>query len=271
MSQDEIRARIGAARDNGERTGAAVAVLPLQGVIGPKMNMFMEISGGTSIEQFMRSFRELRDDPSVTAIVCDVDSPGGSVFLLREAFDEIFAARAVKPTVAVVRPICGSAALFIASAFEEIVCTPSGEVGSIGCYMVHEDWSKANEMAGVKPTYISYGDHKVEGNPDEPLSDEALSYLTASVTEFGQDFEKAVAKGRGVSVNYVRENFGQGRMLTAKQAKAAGLVDRVATFEETLARLTSGRGARGAKAADAPLVLMTEASPADLRADAALQ
>lgn len=251
MSRDEVRARIGAGEPPSARRAGAVAVLPLTGVIGPKMNMFMEISGGTSLEQFMGAFREMVADPGVTAIVADIDSPGGSVFMLPEAWAEIYAARGTKPLVAMVRPLCGSAALFIASAFEEIVCTPSGEIGSLGCYCVHEDWSKANEMAGVKPTYIHYGAYKVEGNPDEPLGDEALAHLQASVDAFGQEFEKAVAKGRGVSLAHVREHFGQGRMLTAKEAKAVNLVDRVATFEDTLGRLTGGRRRPASASAEA--------------------
>lgn len=269
LTQEEIRARIGAGRVEAARPGASqpigtqIGVLPLQGVIAPKMNMFTEISGGTSLEEFMHEFRELRDDASVSAIVCDIDSPGGSVFLLAEAWAEIFDARAVKPLVAVVRPSCGSAALYIASAFEEIVCTPSGEIGSIGCYMVHEDWSKANELAGVKPTYIAYGRYKVEGNPDEPLGDEALQFLQSRVDQCGQEFEAAVAKGRGVSVKVVREQFGQGRMLTAKEAKAVGLVDRVDTIENTLMRLAGGRRGRSGGAS------AERASVEEIRADAA--
>lgn len=242
LERDEIRAIIGTGEPPKAQRRETIAVLPIYGVIAPKMNMFMEISGGTSLEQFLRDFRAVRDDASVTAIVADIDSPGGSAYMLPEAFAEIYAARGVKPLVAMVRPMCGSAALFLASAFSEIVCTPSGEIGSLGCYMVHEDWSKANEMMGVKPTYIHYGQYKVEGNPDEPLGDEAAAYLQAMVNAFGQDFEKHVAKGRGVSLAHVREHFGQGRMLLAKDAKAVGLIDRIATIEETLARLAKAGG-----------------------------
>lgn len=250
LSQDEIRARIGTERQAPQtRSGGAVAVLPLAGVIGPKMNLFMEISGGTSLDQFMASFRELRDDAAVSAIVCSIDSPGGSVYMVPEAFAEIHAARGTKPLIAQVSPVCGSAALWIASAFDEIVITPSGDIGSIGCYMVHEDWSKANEQMGVKPTYVHYGEYKVEGNPDEALSDEATAYLQAEVDQVGQEFERAVAKGRGVSLSTVRDSFGRGRMLSAKAAKSVGLVDRIDTLEATLARLVSGRRSKSSASA----------------------
>ena len=242
LTEQEVQARLGAAapRSGSNRQGT-VGVLPLQGVIGPKMNMFMAISGGTSIELFMKEFRQLRDDPTVDAILCDVDSPGGSVFGLREAFDEIYASRGAKPSVAMVRYTCASAALFLASAFGKIVSMPSGEIGSIGTLMVHADWSKANETAGVKPTYITYGKYKAEGNPDEPLSDETLAYYKEQAAIWGRDFEAAVAKGRGVSVETVRKDFGQARMLLAKDALKVGLIDDILTFEEVTHKLASKR------------------------------
>lgn len=249
LSSDEIQARVGArAEAPGLTRRGGVAVLPLHGVLAPKMTMMTAISGGTSLERWQAEFLALVHDPSVSAIVCDIDSPGGSVHLLAETFTTVFEARGTKPLVAVVNPVCASAALYIAAAFEEIVCTPSGEVGSVGCYCVHEDWSKANELIGVKPTYISYGRFKVETNQDTPLEDEARQYLQTRVDQLGAEFERALAKGRGVSVTHVREQFGQGRMLFAKEAKAAGLVDRVATLTETLDRL-AGRRPRTASAA----------------------
>jgi capsid assembly protease len=215
------------------------------------------ISGGTSLASFMTKFRQYRDDASVSAILCDIDSPGGSVFMLRESFDEILKAREVKPIVAVVNPSCCSAAYYLACAFSEIVCTPSGEVGSVGCFMVHEDWSQANEQMGVKPTYVAYGKFKTEANPDEPLEDEARTYLQSLVDAFGGDFVKAVAKGRGKTVSDVTSDFGQGRVLLAKQALEVGMVDRIDTFENVLGRMVSRRGRLTADA-DVPAIVATD-------------
>lgn len=108
-------------------------------------------------------------------------------------------------------------------------------------YAMHVDQTAANEADGYKPTYISYGKYKTEGNPDEPLTDEARAEIQARVDNYGRMFEEAVAKYRGVTVAKVRSDFGQGRMLSAKNAVAAGLADRVATFEETIDRLMTGK------------------------------
>ena len=117
--------------------------------------------------------------------------------------------------VASVNAEAGSAAYWLASAFDEIVITPSGSAGSIGAYAVHQDESGLTEKIGVKRRYIAYGKYKTEGNPDEPLTDEAVAEIQRRVDLYGRQFEEAVAANRGVSLATVRADFGQGRMLDA--------------------------------------------------------
>lgn len=242
VSDEEIQARIGAAaRGSGAASNGSVAVLPLYGIIDHKMSMMTKISGGTGITEFMSAFRQLRDDPSVSAIIIDTDSPGGSVYGVEEAADEIYESRSVKPTIAMVNPECGSAALWIATACKEVVCTPSGMIGSLGCYTVHLDRSEANAKIGVKPTYIAYGDHKVAGNPDSPIDEETLAYMQGQVNAVGEKFVRAVARGRGVSLKAVRDGFGQGRMFSAQDALAVKMIDRIATFDQTIERIAGKR------------------------------
>jgi len=106
--------------------------------------------GGTSITGFRAAFRQALRDPSVSAIIFDVDSPGGTIDGVPELADEIFAARGRKPMVAVANTQMASAAYWIASAADEIVVTPSGSVGSIGVLTAREDLSRATQMAGIK-------------------------------------------------------------------------------------------------------------------------
>lgn len=249
LSADEKLAvqKMAAARQQPQQSDGAVGVLPLFGPIAARMNMFTEISGGTSMDAWMKDFRAMRDDPGVKSILLDVDSPGGEVALVPEAADEILASRGTKPIIALARPMMASAAYWLSAAADEIVVTPSGEVGSIGVVLMHADYSKQNEMAGVKPTYITYGDHKAEGNPDEPLTDETRQYLQEMVNAVGEQFVKFVAKARGVSVSTVKGEFGSGRMLRADRAVEVGAANRVGTYEKTLAQMVRQR-VGGAKA-----------------------
>jgi len=239
FTEEEVRERIGAAAPRiTPKTPGMVALIPVYGVISHRMNMMQDVSGGggTSVEKLTSTYRAALNDPNVKAIVFDVDSPGGAVDGVPELADEIYSGRGKKKTVAVANTMAASAAYWIASAADEFIVTPSGAVGSIGVWGAHEDYSKALEQEGVKVTLISAGKYKVEGNPYEPLSEEARLALQADVDHFYQMFVNAVAKNRGVQASAVADGYGQGRMVMATLAAKQGMVDGVATLDQTLAR-----------------------------------
>jgi signal peptide peptidase SppA len=214
-----------------------IAVLPLFGTIAHRMGMFSDMSGGTSTERFQQYLNSAVNDPTVKSIVIDIDSPGGTVNGVPELADQIYDARQAKPIVAIANSQAASAAYFLASQASDVVSIPSGEVGSIGVYAAHLDLSKALENEGVKHTLISAGKYKVEGNPFEPLTAEAKQSMQEKVNNYHDMFVNAVARGRNTTSDKVRNGFGEGRMLQADQARRAGMVDRVATFDRTLKRL----------------------------------
>jgi HK97 family phage prohead protease len=237
MTEREIRAAMMGAKDNAPQTVNSVAILPVYGTIAQRMDLFMEFSGGTSCQSLSAAFRAALADSSVKAIVLDVDSPGGTVSGVPELAAEIMAARGTKPVIAVANSMAASAAYFIAACADELVVTPSGEVGSIGVYSGHEDMSEMLEKAGVKITLVSAGDFKTEGNPYEPLSDAARADMQSHVDGYYKMFVAAVAAGRKTTIADVLENFGQGRMLMAKDAVKVGMADRIGTLDEVLASL----------------------------------
>jgi len=238
LEAEEIQARIhGAASRPQERRVNKVAILPLFGSIFPRANLMTDISGATSAERFAKDFDALVRDPEIGAIVLDVDSPGGQVQGVDELASQIYEARQAKPVVAIANHQMASAAYWIASAASELVVSPSGEVGSIGVFSVHRDISAAQERDGVRNTIISQGKYKVEGNPYQPLSEEARAAMQARVDEAYDSFVEAVARNRGVTADVVRSGFGEGRMVTARKAVEQGMADRVDTLDGVLKSL----------------------------------
>ena len=253
FTADEIDARMAdtaaprphaAARSHVGENGAKVAVLPLTGLIVPKSGMVNgeSMPSGTSCEAFATVFDAAVNDRSVTSIVIDIDSPGGSVNGVPELAQRIHAARGRKPITAVANGMAASAAYWIGSAADEFIVSPSGEVGSIGVYVTHAEGSEMYAKAGVKHTIIKAGDYKAEGNPFEPLTDDAKAAIQADVDEIYGWFVSAVAKHRGVGTQTVAKNFGKGRCVMARMAVAAGMVDRIGTLESVLvAHGTTGK------------------------------
>ena len=220
-------------------SGGGIAVLPLYGIVTQRGNMVDDVSGpGTaSTQQFSNLLRAALQDETVSQILIDIDSPGGSVYGVAELADEIVSARAQKPVVAIANSLAASAAYWIGCSASEFYVTPGGEVGSIGVWQAHQDYSKAMDEAGVKTTLISAGKFKVEGNPYAPLDEEAQGFMQSRVDDYYAAFTKAVAKGRGVPISQVRDGMGQGRVLGADAALASSMVDGIATFEDVVKKM----------------------------------
>lgn len=232
---------VGLAPNGNAPIGKRVAVLPLFGSIFPRANLMTEMSGATSAEMLGRRFDELVNDASIDAIVLDVDSPGGQVSGVPELADKIYQARGKKPVVAVANHMMASAAYWIASAVDRIYVSPSADIGSIGVFAAHQDISKKLENDGVKVTLIKAGKHKAEGNPYQPLTEEAAANIQASVDEVYEKFTAAVARHRGVSLDDVKSGFGEGRVVSAEQALQMGMADEIATLDDVIQMLFSGQ------------------------------
>jgi signal peptide peptidase SppA len=241
------------------QTQGKIAVLRLYGSIVPRMEHVRDVSASAaSMVDFQRAFRAAAADPAVKAIVLDIDSPGGTVDLVPETAAMIREAHsAERPVIAVANTLAASAAYWLASAAGELVVTPSGEVGSIGVYLVHQDVSRALEAEGVAVTFISEGPRKVEGNPFEPLTAESRAALQANVRHYYDLFTRDVAKYRNVPVAVVRadpekdeQHFGGGRVYPASVAVKLGMADRVDTLEGTIRRLMGGSEPRNKRRAD---------------------
>lgn len=215
----------------------SVAVIPVYGVLSAKMDMMSAMSGGTSYAGIKKALHAALSNDDVKAIVLDIDSPGGSVPGTEELSSEMRRLRGgEKPIIAQVNSLAASAAYWIAASTDEIVVTPSGRAGSIGVYTAHDDISAALEKRGIKRTYISAGKHKVEGNETEPLGKDTLAHIQDSVNRSYNRFVAAVAEGRGTTVGKVEDGYGQGRTFYAEALMDRGMVDRIATLDETLAR-----------------------------------
>jgi capsid assembly protease len=214
------------------KTDGGIGLITIQGVIGHRPG------GGYYANTYSAEvadwLRKMAANPSIGAIVLDIDSPGGTVAGLAEAADTINDVKAIKPVYAVANPEAASAAYHLGSQATKFFATPSGEVGSIGVWAAHVDLSEALTNAGIKVSLISAGKYKVEGNPFEPLGEVAREEIQRSVDMHYEAFLKSVARGRSTTPATVRDTFGQGRMVEAPRAKDLGMIDAIHTLGEVL-------------------------------------
>jgi capsid assembly protease len=235
---DEYLAREAARRekDRDRSRRGAVALVPLYGVMTQRADLFTEMSGMASTETVGRQIDEAAADRGVEVIVMDIDSPGGSVFGVPELADKVAAAAKQKKVIAVANSLAASGAYWVASQASELVVTQSGEIGSVGVYMMHVDRSEEIKAMGRVVTFVSAGERKTALAPTQPLSTVGRQQLEELVQGTYGQFVRAVAKGRNVSQTRVREGFGRGGMVLAENAVEEGMADRVASLDQVLAR-----------------------------------
>lgn len=236
----EAAIELAAARQTARTRAGSIARIPIIGPIEPRASIWTLLFGGSAVDLIAAQLRAALDDPDTKAILLDIDSPGGSVFGIPELAREIRAARGQKPILAVANAEAASAAYYLGSQADEFSITPSGQAGSIGVIYLHTDLTGMAEKQGVRFTIFRSQERKAEGNPYEELTPEAAADIQAKVDAYDAMFVRDVARGRGVSVETVRQNYGAGRMMMAREAVRAGLVDREETIDEALRRLESG-------------------------------
>jgi capsid assembly protease len=265
LSAEEIRARVGAAADEEKprpRQSGLVAVIPVWGVIAHRT--FDASSGMTSCDTISAWVKRAANDDEVSAVILDCSTPGGTASGVPELAAEIAAANKVKPVYGIANAEAYSAGYWLLSQCTEVSVIPSGGVGSVGVFMISEDWSEYLAKEGIKIDFIHAGEHKFEGARFwEPMTDETRAHYQAQVDRIYADFLKAVARGRGVTVAQVKKTFGQGRCFSAAEALERGMVDRVETFDQLLARISGGskrRGGARAETEEAPRMTLASSS-----------
>jgi signal peptide peptidase SppA len=201
----------------------SVAVIPVHGTL---LNRFSGAWGFVTGYDYIRNaYSAALGDPSVRGIVFDVNSPGGDAQGCFELCDAIRAGRKVKPSMALVNANAMSGAYAIASAAGKIVATPSSRVGSVGVVTMHVDYSKALADEGVKVTFIFAGEHKVDGNPYEPLPKSVKNAIQSRVESSYAAFVGQVARNRGIDEDDVRGT--EAAVFDARQALEIGFIDRI--------------------------------------------
>lgn len=208
-----------------------VAVVPVSGPLMRHAGILSAISGASSYEQIGRDLAAAEKDPAVCAILLKIDSPGGEaagVGPLAECICDCS-----KPIVAYVDGNAASAAYHLASAARKVYATPGAFLGSIGVRCTLTDDSKAQEERGE--VEIEIVSSQSPDKRDTPVDKSVRARAQQRVDDLADLFVAAVAKGRKVSTEKVLSDFGAGDVLIASKAVAAGMADRVSTYEEALA------------------------------------
>lgn len=234
------------------------------GAIGPS-------SGFTGYDGIRAQVLAADNDPEIGGILLDVDCPGGECASLFELADFLMARRGTKPMRAMIRDLGASAAYTIACCADDVTLQPLGRAGSNGVITMHADFSAALEQDGIAVRLFTSGAHKADGNPFEPLPDDVAAHIQKAVDVTAARLFAHVGKARGMKPEAVQAQ--QAQVYMGEEAVAAGLVDKIMSWDDSMAEFEqrvngggiSGRAARpapGARSAKGTTMSQEHAAPA---------
>lgn len=212
-----------------------VAIVPIEGALMDRAGWWWD-----GYDEIQQRCEAAHADPSVRAVMLDMDSPGGMVAGLFDCMRALRAARmkSGKRTVAWVGSGAYSAAYGLASTCDEIVISDTAGVGSVG--VIAALTSRVDQFAqdGIDVRVVSSGVEKTDGHPAIPISDAAVNRLNARVAELAGMFFSEVGIGRAaLTADTLRALDGGVRY--GRASIAAGLADRIATRSALLAELAT--------------------------------
>ncbi len=177
---------------------------------------------------------EIKDyakDSSIKAIILRIDSPGGAVAPSQEIYSEVKKAAAKKAVVVSMGAIAASGGYYISCPATRIIANPGTLTGSIGVIMEIPNIEGLLTKIGVKTEVIKSGKNKDIGSAFRAMKPEERELLQGVMDNVHEQFIKAVAEGRKLKIEDVRE-IADGRIFTGEQAVTKGLVNELGTLED---------------------------------------
>jgi len=213
-----------------------IAVIDMDGLMINRRKGGLMRTGENPVSLLLEKLDKAAGDPGVKAVVLRLNSPGGTVAasdIMHHRLLE-FKRKIRKPVVACVVGLGCSGAYYLACGSDGIMTQPSAVTGNIGT--IFQTFSVAGTMKkiGVKAVTIKSGKLKDMASPLHDLSDDERQVLEGIIQDLYQQFLAVVAKGRpGLGEQKIRE-LADGRVFTAKQALAEGLIDRIGYLTDAI-------------------------------------
>jgi protease-4 len=185
-------------------------------------------------ERIVRQFKVLEEHKSVKAVVLRIDSPGGTVGSAQEIYEAVKRVRdGGKPVVVSMGDVAASGGYYAACGADTIMANPGTTTGSIGVIAEFPSIDGLLEKLGIRINVIKSGQFKDTGSPFRPLTEEDKTYLQSWIDDAYDQFVDVVAKERALPKTKVLR-LADGRVFTGRQAKEAGLVDLLGTYEDAV-------------------------------------
>lgn len=217
-------------------SGQNVALIRVDGIILDQAQSLYTDTASYNHQSFLRQIEEAFKRPDIKAIVMSIDSPGGGLYESDEAYQKIMAMKEQynKPLIVSMGSMAASGGYFIAMPADKIYANRSSITGSIGVIMSSYNYRELADKIGIQEEVFKSGDNKDLLNPMREVTLEERKIMQDIVDESYGLFVDVVAAGRSMDRQTVI-TLADGRIYTATQAQAAGLIDEIGNLDAAIA------------------------------------
>lgn len=188
----------------------------------------------------LNAIDEIIADENNSGLLLYIDSPGGYVYQGDELYLKLLEYKRYTgcPIYVSMGSQAASGGYYIACAGDKIFANRNTITGSLGVISAtHVDLSKFLGRYSIEVTEITSGKNKSMGSSYESLTEEQEEIFQSICDEYYMQFVQVIADGRKMTTEEVIP-LADGRIYSARQALENGLIDEIATFEETLVQMT---------------------------------
>lgn len=174
-------------------------------------------------------------DKSVKAVVLYLNSGGGSVTAseqIREYLTYLKTQRKL-PIYVSMNGLCASGAYWIATVGDKVFATKETITGSIGVFSIGMSLHGLLNEYGVYEDGVETSEF-ARNEIARPVSKAKMIEYTMQVNMIYKEFISLVAKARSKLKIQNYKDFAEGRIFMADDAKSIGLVDEIASLDETI-------------------------------------
>lgn len=187
-------------------------------------------------ETLVEMLEAIEEDPSISAVVLRLNSPGGSAVaseLIRHALVQL--RQKGKPVVVSMSDVAASGGYWISAGATEIIASETTLTGSIGVFGLAPTFENSLSLAKIGQGRVSTNWLAGADKPTQTMDSRLARILNSTVERTYDDFCNIVGQARKLNATQVQA-VAQGRVWTGAQALERKLVDRVGSFDDALAR-----------------------------------
>lgn len=223
-------------------TSNKIAVMEMEGTIVSSYESGF-FTNETSAPALLKSLKAAASDNTVKGVIIKINSPGGTVAMSQNIYNQIMETRKLKPVIAVFDDVAASGGYYIASAADRIIAQNGSLTGSIGVIFSFMDYHHLlSEKLNVNPVVIKSGKYKDIGSGMREMTAEEKNLMQNIINDSYGQFIDAITIGRvnrNDKYTAVKQNLtsdvlkanADGRVFTGRQALELGFVDAVGGME----------------------------------------